>query len=447
MTHDPAGTPAAVVPARLRRVVGLSFGVAVIVGGTIGAGILRTPGTVASYLGRSDLILGVWAFVGVIVALGANCYAELSTAMPTAGGPYVFVRRGLGGFAGFAAGWSDWITQLCAVAYISVALGEYVAELTPGIRGHEQGLAVVLLTGVTALNWLGMRVSATFQQWMSAAKAVGLVGIALACLIAGGAPGSSAVDAYSQSSTTSMGLVVAILLSIRTISETYSGWMGIVYFSEDQREPSTNIPRALFWGVLLVILLYLLVNVALLRTLPMAALASSRLAVADAAQEVFGGLSGRIVTVFSIVSLLGILNVTTMGAPRILFGLSRDGFMFARASRLNRRGAPGVAMIVTSSAAAILIFGTSFATLFAMAGFLGIAIDAAVYVSFFRLRQSEPMLPRPYRARGYPLLPAIALLIAGSLLVGFVIGDAETSLYAIAMLAASYPVYAVARRR
>jgi APA family basic amino acid/polyamine antiporter len=447
MTHDPAGTPAAVVPARLRRVVGLSFGVAVIVGGTIGAGILRTPGTVASYLGRSDLILGVWAFVGVIVALGANCYAELSTAMPTAGGPYVFVRRGLGGFAGFAAGWSDWITQLCAVAYISVALGEYVAELTPGVRGHEQGLAVVLLTGVTALNWLGMRVSATFQQWMSAAKAVGLVGIALACLIAGGAPGSSAVDAYSQSSTTSMGLVVAILLSIRTISETYSGWMGIVYFSEDQREPSTNIPRALFWGVLLVILLYLLVNVALLRTLPMAALASSRLAVADAAQEVFGGLSGRIVTVFSIVSLLGILNVTTMGAPRILFGLSRDGFMFARASRLNRRGAPGVAMIVTSSAAAILIFGTSFATLFAMAGFLGIAIDAAVYVSFFRLRQSEPMLPRPYRARGYPLLPAIALLIAGSLLVGFVIGDAETSLYAIAMLAASYPVYAVARRR
>jgi APA family basic amino acid/polyamine antiporter len=359
----------------------------------------------------------------------------------------VFVRRGLGGFAGFAAGWSDWITQLCAVAYISVALGEYVAELTPGVRGHEQGLAVVLLTGVTALNWLGMRVSATFQQWMSAAKAVGLVGIALACLIAGGAPGSSAVDAYSQSSTTSMGLVVAILLSIRTISETYSGWMGIVYFSEDQREPSTNIPRALFWGVLLVILLYLLVNVALLRTLPMAALASSRLAVADAAQEVFGGLSGRIVTVFSIVSLLGILNVTTMGAPRILFGLSRDGFMFARASRLNRRGAPGVAMIVTSSAAAILIFGTSFATLFAMAGFLGIAIDAAVYVSFFRLRQSEPMLPRPYRARGYPLLPAIALLIAGSLLVGFVIGDAETSLYAIAMLAASYPVYAVARRR
>jgi APA family basic amino acid/polyamine antiporter len=447
MTHDPAGTPAAVVPARLRRVVGLSFGVAVIVGGTIGAGILRTPGTVASYLGRSDLILGVWAFVGVIVALGANCYAELSTAMPTAGGPYVFVRRGLGGFAGFAAGWSDWITQLCAVAYISVALGEYVAELTPGVRGHEQGLAVVLLTGVTALNWLGMRVSATFQQWMSAAKAVGLVGIALACLIAGGAPGSSAVDAYSQSSTTSMGLVVAILLSIRTISETYSGWMGIVYFSEDQREPSTNIPRALFWGVLLVILLYLLVNVALLRTLPMAALASSRLAVADAAQGVFGGLSGRIVTVFSIVSLLGILNVTTMGAPRILFGLSRDGFMFARASRLNRRGAPGVAMIVTSSAAAILIFGTSFATLFAMAGFLGIAIDAAVYVSFFRLRQSEPMLPRPYRARGYPLLPAIALLIAGSLLVGFVIGDAETSLYAIAMLAASYPVYAVARRR
>jgi APA family basic amino acid/polyamine antiporter len=433
-------------PAHLPRVVGLAFGIAVIIGGTVGAGILRTPGIVANYLGRPDLILFAWLLVGGLAALGANCYAELATAMPIAGGSFVYVRRCCGGFAGFAAGWSEWFIQVCALAYISVAFGEYVSGLFPAIDGHEKFLAIATLASLTALNWLGMRVGAVFQEWMSAAKLLALLGVIVACLIAGNPSGSLAVNGYSPAATTPLAIAAAMLLSIRTITETYAGWNGIVFFSEDQQEPSKNIPRSLFWGVLSVVVLYVLVNIALLRTLPMSVLAASKLPIADAAQLVFGGLSSRIVTVISIISLLGILNVAVMGAPRILVGLGRYGLMVASAGRLNHAGVPGVAMVVTSGAAAILVSANSFETLFGIAGFLGIAFDVAVYVSFFRLRRTEPELLRPYRARGYPILPGIALAVSCCFFLGLVIDDPKTSVFTIALLAASYPLYAKLRR-
>ena len=440
----PAATPMIAPAHRLHRAVGLSFGIAVIIGGTVGAGILRTPGTIAGYLGRADLIVLAWLIVGAIAALGANCYAELATAMPTAGGPFVFVRRGLGGFAGFAAAWADWLAQLCAFAYVATALGEYSADVVPSAQEHTGAIALALLFAITALNWFGVRVGATFQQWMSAAKALGLIGLAGAFLLWGKAS-SGSVAGSPHAPTTLFESAAAMLLAIRAITENYSGWNGVVYFSEDQREPSNNIPRSLYWGVLSVVILYVLINVALLSALPMATLASSKLAVADAAQVVFGRSTGRIVTVLSIISLLGILNVTAMGAPRILLGLSRTGLLVG-AGRLNQAGAPGIAMLVTTAGASILVCTSSFEKLFGMAGFLQIALDTSVYLSFFRMRRIEPMLQRPYLARGYPLLPAVPLLVSGLLLAGLAIDDLKTSFFTTLLVALSYPLYSLLKR-
>jgi APA family basic amino acid/polyamine antiporter len=432
------------MPDRLRRIVGVSFGIAVVVGGTVGAGILRVPGTIAAALGRADLIIAAWILVGLIAALGANCYAELATTMPTAGGPFVFVRRAFGNFAGFASGWSDWLVQLCAVGYLAVALGEYAGAFFPAFPHRESILGIACLTALTAFNLLGLRVGATVQQWTSAAKALGLLGIVLACLMH-----TSEAAVLSSPSLTHMGPagpLAALILSIRTISETYSGWNGVVYFSEDQRDPATNLPRSLFWGLASIVLLYVLVNGALLMVLPIDTLSASKLAVADAAQVVFGGVSGRLVTIFSIVSLVGILNLIVMAAPRILFGLTRDGFMVKNAGQLNRAGAPGIAMIFTWVAAVTLILVGSFDVLFGMAGFLGIAVDAAVYASLFRLRRTEPDLLRPYEALGYPWLPMLPLVIALALLAGLIYEDFKMSLFTVATLGLSFPLYALAKR-
>jgi APA family basic amino acid/polyamine antiporter len=430
---------------RLRRIVGVSFGIAIVVGGTVGAGILRAPGTVAAGLGRADLIIGAWILVGCISALGANCYAELATAMPTAGGPFVFVRRAFGGFAGFAAGWSDWLVQLCALGYISVGLGEYAGELSSQLQGLEKPIALASLALITALNWLGLRIGASVQQWMSAAKCLVLLGIVMACLVSSTEPGVHKFDP-APTHPVPAAIIAAMILAIRTITETYSGWNGVVYFSEDQKEPSTSISRSLFWGVLAVTMIYVAVNIALLKVLPISTLSGSKLAVADAAQVVFGGFSNRAIAVFSIVSLLGILNVVVMAGPRILLGLARDGFMVSNASRLNRAGAPGFAMTINLVAGATLILIGSFDTLFGMAGFLSIAVDAAVYVSLFRLRQVEPNLPRPFRAVGYPWMPTIPLTMAVVLLVGLIYEDFKASIYTVALLALCFPLYALARQ-
>ena len=366
--------------------------------------------------------------------------------MPTAGGPFIYIRRSFGEFAGFVAGWADWLTQVCAIAYISVALGEYCAGFVPALGGYEKATAVGLLVALTVLNWFGLRTAAVFQELLSAAKALGLVILAVSCLVWGQSVRAEGIVDLPSTHVSLFGVAGAMLLAIRSISETYAGWNGVVYFSEDQRDPSNNIPRSMFGGLLAVVMLYVLTNIALLSTLPMATLASSKLAIADAAQLVFGRAARAFVTIFSIVSLLGILHIAVTGAPRILVGLGRSGFMMTGASRLNRSGAPGIAMLLTSGAGVILVSASSFETLFGIAAFLGIAIDTSVYLSLFRLRVREPHLSRPYKARGYPVLPSIVLFAMGSLLVGLVVEDSKTSLYTIALLACAYPLYALVWR-
>src|ERR1700686_1521207 len=271
MDTTPHPDTSQITAGRLGRIVGVSFGIAIGVGGPVGAGSLRVPGTVAAGLGRADLIIGAWILVGCIAALGANCYAELATAMPTAGGPFVFVRRAFGGFAGFAAGWSDWLVQLCAIGYISVALGEYAGELSSRFQGLEKPIALASLASITALNWLGLRVGASVQHWMSAAKCVVLLGIVMACLASSTGPGVHAFDP-APAHLAPTAIIAAMILAIRTITETYSGGNGVVYFSEDQKEPPTSISRPLFWGVLAVALIYVAVNIALLKVLPITTL-------------------------------------------------------------------------------------------------------------------------------------------------------------------------------
>ena len=161
----------------------------------------------------------------------------------------------------------------------------------------------------------------------------------------------------------------------------------------------------------------------------------------------FGGASDRVVTLLAIVSLLGILNVTVMFTPRILFAMGRDRLLPLSLSRLNRSATPGLALLICIVPALVLAAGVPFETVFLMTAFLGVAVNASVYIAFFALRRREPDLPRPHRAFGYPWLPALVTIISLTLLVGFVIANPKPSLYAIAMLAASYPVYRWLRSR
>lgn len=426
---------------KLLRILGVGFGLAVVIGGMIGAGILRTPGLVAGQLGSVWLIIAVWIFGGIYAFIGVNTYAELGTMLPRAGGPYVFARYTYGDYGGFLVGWSDWFLNTLGAAYITVALGEYAVALFPSLGVSETTISVIILILLTVLNWIGLRTGSGLQKLTSLLKVIAFAFIILACFIYGGHRDGSAQPTEPLLISSPMTIFVGIILAVQAVFETYAGWNQAVYFSEEDTNPEKNIPRAMFGGVLIVMTIYVLFNLALVYVLPVSDLAASKLPAADAAQVVFGGFSGQFITSIALLSLLGILNVAILTNPRILFALSRDGLFFSKFAEVNKGGTPANALFLTILLTIILAATGSFETLLEISAFMGLSVNTAIFLALFILRKREPDLPRPYRARGYPIIPAIILIGSLLLLIAYVIGNTENSLFALVIMVLSYPIY------
>lgn len=192
---------------------------------------------------------------------------------------------------------------------------------------------------------------------------------------------------------------------------------------------------------------YLLVNLALLYTLPIPELAGSVLPAADAAQRIFGGHGGRIITALSLVSLLSVINATLLIATRVLFAMSRDHLFFKKAAEVHPRGTPLLAMWLTTGASVLLVVSGSFETLVAIAAVFFVLCYLSGFVSLFVLRKREPNLERPFRVWGYPWTPGIAAVGSVLFLIGNLFSDTRNSLYAFALIAVSYPVFLAMTRR
>ena len=427
---------------RLLRILSVGFGIAVVVGGTIGVGILRSPGLVMAHLGSGRLVMLVWALGGLYTLLAANTTAELATMMPRAGGPYVYARRAYGDYGGFVVGWSDWLLNTLALAFLAVVFGEYASSLFPPFPGNVATLSTSILILLTLLNWIGVRAGSQTQKLASLLKAMALVAFVIACFAFGG-HGELAGNASPtvDRSTGTFAVLVATILAFQLVLGAFGGWNAVVYFAEEDTHPERNIPRALFGGILVIIVIYLLVNLALLYVLPAEAMAASQFAGADAIRLIFGAQGGRIVTALALLSIIGIINAMLMFVPRILLALGRDGLFWGKSTTINKGGTPVVALASTVLPAIALAMLGSFETLLAISEFFGATIVVLLIGALFILRRREPDLPRPYRAWGYPFAPALMLVLAVALLVGYIVSNFVNSLYAIVFLLASYPVY------
>lgn len=421
---------------RLPRVLNALLGAAIVVGGAIGVGILRTPGHIAGQLGGVPYILLAWLAGGVLALLGANCLAEMATALPEAGGPYVYAKRAFGPIGGIAIGWADWLISVTAIATMAVTIAEYVGGgSVDTLATHLVALAII---GVFALlNWFGLEAGARTQQLLSALKIGGLVILATLAIVLGRAGHPHAAAPFSAAAPSILVLASAIVI----IHETYAGWNSSVYFAEEDKDAAANVPKALFWGIAAIMFSYLLFNLGLLAILPPDVLASSKLPAADAAARIFGPNGHAIVRGFAVISLCGILNVTVMFTPRIVFAASRDGILPAPLSMLNRASVPGRAMIACVLPAMVLAAGLAFETLFAITAFLGLAANLVLFASYFRLRRTEPELIRPFRAWGHPWLPLLITLVSAGLLVAFVFADPFSSGIAIAAVVLGLPLF------
>jgi APA family basic amino acid/polyamine antiporter len=428
----PAGRAGARSPiGHLRRLLGLAFGLAVIVGSTIGVGILRTPGLVAGHLHSGSAILIAWTVGGLYTLLGAVCLAELGTMMPQAGGYYVYARRGFGDWVGFGVGWTDWLTYCTVLAYVSIGLAEFSGVLVPALAGWVRPIAIVTLLAMVALQWAGLKVSAWFQEWTTAVKFLAFLALVVAAFTMSPhrAPGL-------QTSGATLGLTFSgIILALQAVVIAYGGWQSALYFTEEDRDPSRNLPRAMIGGVVSVIVVYLLVNLALLAVLTIPDLAKSTLPGADAAAIIAGDRGKQIITVLSVLSLLPLLNAILMIGTRILFAMGRDGLVLRRTASVNTGGTPDIATVITTGVALILIASGTFQNLIALASVF-LAVNYCVCcLALVVLRRREPSAARPFRAWGYPWSAAIVVVGAIVFLAGVLVNDTASALKAIGLLA------------
>jgi APA family basic amino acid/polyamine antiporter len=429
----------------LLKVLGLTFGLAVTVGNTIGGGILRTPGDIASLLPNPWLFIAIWIVGGLYALFGANALAELGTMLPRSGGQYIFARHAFGNYAGFLVGWVDWISTCASVGAISLVLGESIAAVASLSSRAATPIAMSIVVLFTALLIRGTRLGDFAQRITSLVKALALLALVAACFaFAGRAHVEPAAQAVTSPATS---MFAAFMLAAQSVIYTYDGWSGPIYFSEELDDPATQIPRSMFYGLLSVALIYLSINIAFVTALPTSALAGSPLAAATVAKALFGSIGETLVRVVVIASLPSAVNACLLMASRVLYSISRDGLGFAMTTNVNKGGTPVPALIVTGGVALAFLATGTFETMIAIAAFFFVAGYTLSFLAVFLLRRREPNAARPYRAKGHPWTTGFVLVGSLAFLTSAVIADRRNSLFALAIVFVSYPVFRLTRAR
>ena len=418
--------------AELHRILGPRDGLAIVVGFVIGAGILGTPGLIAGYLGDPRLILGVWLFGGVSTALTALVLAELGAMIPAAGGKYAIVRQAYGDTAGCFAGWGEFLlSRSFGGAAKAVLIGQYVVILAGG-RGSPRLVAAAVTVAFLFLHVRGIRAGRTFQNASSVLKA-GLLAVVVG---AGFLGGDGASWSSAAAAPPAQGLLPGLVLAFQLVFFTYYGAEASLQVSEELREPGRSVPLMLLFGVAAVTSLYMLLNVAFLNTLTPAAMAGSPLVAQDVLAKVLGGRSGAAVAVVALGIVVSSFNYNFFGAPRIPYGLARDGLAPRMFTRVNAAGTPTAALYLTSTLIFVVAALGAFELVLRFLSFFALVMDGLVLTTVFVLRRREPTRARPFHVPLYPLVPAAAVALYATLIVLIGITQPRLAFGGTALLAA-----------
>jgi APA family basic amino acid/polyamine antiporter len=419
----------------------VGFGVAVAVGNIIGSGILRAPSAIAGLVPGAAFILGLWILGGVQSLLQANVYAELATALPRTGGPYVYARKAFGDVPGLIVGWSLWLSKMAGAAAASVSFAEFLPLLWPAAAFHKIAVALGVQFALYAANITGLRQGRAVQEVTTIGKAVMMVVfvVAAAVLAGPGEPPHTLAPAPVLS-------WVGVALAYKLILGAYSGWAAPTFFSGENKAPGRSIPRALFIGILLTGALYVSVNAALLHALGSDGVARQALPFVAVLGRFGGTLPSLLFALTAMVTVASCANANIMGAPRVLLALAEDGLLPRSFAGVNRGGSPTVSLLATALGTLALAASGTFALVFGLIATLDTLAGIIVEAGFFRLRAREPELARPFRALGYPLLPLLVLAVDIVLLAAFASADVKGGIAAGVMVLLCIPFAVVARR-
>lgn len=417
----------------LKRSLRVRDGLAMVVGIMVGSGIFRTPGGVASQLGRPGLTFLVWLTGGIVAFMGCLIFAELATRYPRAGGKYVYAREAFGPRMGFVVGWVEAVVYIAAIAAIAVVCGEYLGRLIGAPDGAAQWLGVTLLVAFTAINLTGVTSGRWAQNVSTSLKVAGLVVVVIAAFARGSGIGWSTVLPSAPHGTA---LVGALAVAFQAVVWSYYGYLDGGKIAEEVVEPSHSLPRIYLGGITLVTVLYLALNAAYVHVLPFDKVAGSKLVAADVMAALFGEAAGLVFLGLSLLVVIASLNGNIFVTPRVIFGMAREGLGPAELAQVNAGGTPWAAMAVVGIAAALLALTGTFDQLLSLTITLILMVDSIAVLSLVKARRKSPVAP--FLAPGYPALPIVFIAVYGALFVGTAIAQPTVVLLSVGMMIAAY---------
>jgi APA family basic amino acid/polyamine antiporter len=439
----------------LSRRLGFGAVVAVIVGNMLGAGIFYTPGELAAVAERTWQIYFFWALCGAVTLCGALTVAELAALVPRAGATFHIIHDGFGPFWAFLKAWTDlWVTGPGSVAGIAILFGELLTgALGPAALGSPAGWGVLAIATLALVNLAGLTWGARAQMATATVKVLGLGGLVVGSMMFADAAVPPVDAAVATGSV--MSLLPLIGLGTAIVLFTYDGWLDVTHVAGEVVDPVRQLPRGLVTGVSIVIALYLLVNHAFLRVVPLSDMRDAPTMVAPmVATAIFGPSGGAMLNTLMVVSIFGALGGVVMTVPRLLFAgashyaeLARAaapgvGRLVATLARVSSRKVPAGAILFCAvwSSAALLFFG-SFSRIVA---FFVVPVQVAnilIVAAVFRFRRRGLGAPGGYRTPGYPLVPLVYIGVLSLLLATTVAFNPTDTLIGVALTATGAPVY------
>jgi len=453
-----------------KRELGLFDGTMLVVGSMIGSGIFIVSSDMIRQVGSAGWLIAIWVLTGVITVIAAVSYGELSAMFPKAGGQYVYLKEAYNKLIAFLYGWSFFaVIQTGTIAAVGVAFSKFTAYIFPVVSDENilwrfysfklnaaQLVSIVTIFLLTYLNSKGVKDSKGLQSFLTILKIASLSGLIVFGFLNGArlevwhSNWSTGFDFSSFDKATGLwktidGNLIFGAIAAAMVGSVFSSdaWNGVTFIAAEIKNPKRNVGLSLFLGTFIVSCIYVLANVMYLAVLPIDAIAnapSDRVAVA-AAQPIFGAMGTAIIAVMIMISTFACNNGLIMAGARVFYTMANDGLFFKKAARLNKASVPEWALWAQCIWASLLCLTGKYGDLLDFVVIIVLIFYILTIAGIFVLRRKQPLLERPYKAFGYPILPAFYVLVATALSIMLLYTKFSTCGWGILIMLLGVPVY------
>ncbi|HUX58817.1 MAG TPA: amino acid permease [Bacteroidales bacterium] len=469
----------------LQKRVNLFDGISIVAGAMIGSGIFIVSADIARNVGSPGWLMVVWVITGVITIIGALSYGELASMMPQVGGQYVYLREAYHPLIGFLFGWTTFLVIQCgSIAAVAVAFAKFSGVLFPWISeknilfhlgplnvNSTMVVAIAMISFLTWLNTRGIVTGKTVQNFFSSTKVIALFGFIAVGFLATKSINSLEInkEVFWHASQVGAGNQIMPLIGFSLIAAigtalvgslfASDAWYNVTYLSGEVINPKRNVPLSLFFGTLIVSVIYLLTNFIYIKILPLSGspdgidalsrgiqFATDDRVATSAMNVVFGDYAAIIMAIFIMISTFGCNHGLIMAGPRVYYAMAKDGLFFKKVGKINKQGVPGFAIIVQGIWAVLLCLSGTYGNLLDYVIFAVLLFFSITILAIFILRVKRPDIPRPYKAFGYPVIPAIYVLTTLFIMVILLIYKPNYTFPGLGIVLLGIPVFYLWRK-